>query len=275
MSNKKNKFKAACLQMTTGCDLDESISFLREKLTLAKEMGADVVVTPEQTLLMEKNSKTLFSKISYPDDDNGLKKLQSLIRELELIVIVGSISIKYSDNLAYNRTYAFDANGEIIGTYDKIHMFDVELSTKERYFESNTFKPGDKLSIIDLPWCKFGLSICYDLRFPSLYRNLAQKGASVIIVPSAFTVKTGRAHWETLLKARAIETGCFIIAPAQVGKHQNGRETYGNSMIISPWGEILSHLKDDNYIGIAEINLQEVESYRKMIPSINQNYDYN
>ncbi|MEL0231984.1 MAG: carbon-nitrogen hydrolase family protein [Hyphomicrobiales bacterium] len=275
MSNKKNKFKAACLQMTTGCDLDESISFLREKLTLAKEMGADVVVTPEQTLLMEKNSKTLFSKISYPDDDQGLKKLQSLIRELELIVIVGSISIKYSDNLAYNRTYAFDANGEIIGTYDKIHMFDVELSTKERYFESNTFKSGDKLSIIDLPWCKFGLSICYDLRFPSLYRNLAQKGASVIIVPSAFTVKTGRAHWETLLRARAIETGCFIIAPAQVGKHQNGRETYGNSMIISPWGEILSHVKDDNYIGIAEINLQEVESYRKMIPSINQNYDYN
>jgi len=261
--------------MTTGCDLDESISFLREKLTLAKEMGADVVVTPEQTLLMEKNSKTLFSKISYPDDDNGLKKLQSLIRELELIVIVGSISIKYSDNLAYNRTYAFDANGEIIGTYDKIHMFDVELSAKERYFESNTFKPGDKLSIIDLPWCKFGLSICYDLRFPSLYRNLAQKGASVIIVPSAFTVKTGRAHWETLLRARAIETGCFIIAPAQVGKHQNGRETYGNSMIISPWGKILSHVEDDNYIGIAEINLQEVESYRKMIPSINQNYDYN
>jgi len=261
--------------MTTGCDLNESISFLRDKLINAKEMGVDIVVTPEQTLLMEKNSKALFSKISYPDDDKGLKKLQSLIRELELIVIIGSISIKYSDNLAYNRTYAFDANGEIIGTYDKIHMFDVELTSEERYFESNTFKPGNKLSIIDLPWCKFGLSICYDLRFPGLYRNLAQKGASVIIVPSAFTVKTGRAHWETLLKARAIETGCFIIAPAQVGKHQNGRETYGNSMIISPWGEILSCVENGNHIGVAEINLQEVESYRKMIPSINQNYDYN
>lgn len=275
MNSKKNKFKAACLQMTTGCDLNKSLSFLREKLTHAKDMGVDIVVTPEQTLLMEENSKALFSKISYPNDDEGLKKIQSLIKELELIVIIGSISIKHSDNLAYNRTYAFDSNGEIIGTYDKIHMFDVELSSEEKYFKSNTFKPGNKLSIIDLPWCKFGLSICYDLRFPGLYRKLAQKGASVIIVPSAFTVNTGRAHWETLLKARAIETGCFIIAPAQIGKHQNGRETYGNSMIISPWGKILSCVEDGNYIGVAEINLQEVESYRKMIPSINQNYDYN
>ena len=272
--SKNCKFRVACIQMTTGTKISENLSVLETRLFEAKEMGADFIVTPEQTLLMAENKDSLFENISHEDRDFGLRELKDIIKKLGLFVIIGSISIKYNEDLALNRTYAFNPNGDIIGFYDKIHMFDVNLSDGEKYHESKIYKPGTKLSLVSLPWCDVGLTICYDLRFPELYRKLAQKGASVIIVPSAFTVTTGEAHWHTLLRARAIETGCFIMAPAQVGKHENGRISYGCTMIVSPWGEIISEITDEESVALADIDITMVENFRKKIPSVNQNNYY-
>ena len=270
----KNKFKVACLQMTTGMDINKNLSILYKKMKKAKARGADLIITPEQTLLMAKNKKQLFDQISIEEDDFGLSKIKEIVRELSVYTIIGSISIKYDNKFALNRSYAFDSEGKIINFYDKIHMFDVKINANEKYFESSTYKPGRVLSSVELPWGICGLTICYDLRFPYIYRELAQKGAKFITVPSAFTVKTGQAHWHTLLRARAIETGCFIFAPAQIGIHENGRKTYGHSLIISPWGDIISEAKDNDDMIIAECDTYEVALMRKKIPSINQNYDY-
>ncbi|MDG2186947.1 MAG: carbon-nitrogen hydrolase family protein [Hyphomicrobiales bacterium] len=269
-----NKFKVACLQMTTGTNIADNLSILSKRLKIAKDMGANLIITPEQTLLMAENKTQLFNQISNEKEDFGLKEIRKIIKHLGVFVIIGSLSIKYNNQLALNRSYAFDSMGEVIGFYDKIHMFDVKISDEESYFESNTYKPGEKLSIINLPWGMCGLSICYDLRFPNLYRQLAQKGAKFITVPSAFTITTGKAHWHTLLRARAIETGCYIFAPAQIGFHENGRKTYGHSLIVSPWGNIISEAKIGDQMAFAEIDTDEVELYRKKIPTINQNYDY-
>ncbi|MGI9313051.1 MAG: carbon-nitrogen hydrolase family protein [Alphaproteobacteria bacterium] len=270
----KNKFKVACLQMTTGMDINKNLSILYKKMKKAKARGADLIITPEQTLLMAKNKKQLFDQISIEKDDFGLSKIKEIVREFSVYTIIGSISIKYDNKFALNRSYAFDPEGKIINFYDKIHMFDIKINANEKYFESNTYKPGRVLSSVELPWGICGLTICYDLRFPYIYRELAQKGAKFITVPSAFTVKTGQAHWHTLLRARAIETGCFIFAPAQIGIHENGRKTYGHSLIISPWGDIISEAKDNDDMIIAECDTYEVALMRKKIPSINQNYDY-
>ena len=272
--SKNCKFRVACIQMTTGTKISENLSVLETRLYDAKEMGADFIVTPEQTLLMAENKDSLFENISFEDRDFGLRELRDIIKKIGLFVIIGSISIKYNEDLALNRTYAFNPNGDIIGFYDKIHMFDVNLSDGEKYHESKIYKPGEKLSLVSLPWCDVGLTICYDLRFPELYRKLAQKGASIIIVPSAFTVTTGEAHWHTLLRARAIETGCFIMAPAQVGKHENGRISFGRTMIVSPWGEIISEITDEESVALADIDITMVENFRKKIPSVNQNNYY-
>ncbi len=269
-----SKFKVACVQLTTGTDVSESLDLLEKHLLTAKRQGADLVVTPEQTLLMAKDKFSLFQNISYEDKDFGLRKLKEIIKEVGLFVIIGSISIKYSEDLALNRTYVFNPDADIVGIYDKIHMFDVSLNDGEKYHESKLYQPGEKLSVVSLPWCDVGLTICYDLRFPDLYRKLAQKGASIIVVPSAFTVTTGEAHWHTLLRARAIETGCYVLAPAQVGKHENGRVTYGHTMIISPWGEIISEITGEQSIAFADVDISLVENFRKKIPSINQNNYY-
>lgn len=271
---KKNKFKVACLQMTTGMDINQNLSTLYKKMKKAKAHGADLIITPEQTLLMTKNKTQLFNQISIEKDDFGLSKIKEIVRELKVYTIIGSISIQYDNEFALNRSYAFDCEGKVISFYDKIHMFDIKINANEKYLESRTFKPGKLLSIVDLPWGICGLTICYDLRFPNMYRKLAHKGAKFITVPSAFTVKTGHSHWHTLLKARAIETGCFIFAPAQIGIHENGRKTYGHSLIISPWGDIISEAEDNDDMVIAECDVNEVELIRKKIPSINQNYDY-
>ena len=272
--SKNHNFRVACIQMTTGTRISENLSVLENRLHEAKEKGADLIVTPEQTLLMAKNKDSLFENISYADKDFGLRELRVIVKRVGAFVIVGSISIKYNEDLALNRTYAFNPDGDIIGFYDKIHMFDVSLSDGEEYHESKIYQPGKKLSLVSLPWCDIGLTICYDLRFPELYRKLAQKGASLIVVPSAFTVTTGEGHWHTLLRARAIETGCFILAPAQVGKHENGRVSYGHTIIISPWGEIISEIKDQESIAFADIDITMVENFRKKIPSVNQNNYY-
>ena len=181
----KNKFKVACLQMTTGMDINKNLSILYKKMKKAKARGADLIITPEQTLLMAKNKKQLFDQISIEKEDFGLSKIKEIVKELSVYTIIGSISIKYDNKFALNRSYAFDSEGKIINFYDKIHMFDIKINTNEKYFESNTYKPGRILSSVELPWGICGLTICYDLRFPYIYRELAQKGANFITVPSS------------------------------------------------------------------------------------------
>ena len=269
-----NRFKVACIQMNTGMDISKNLDNLQKKMEFAANSGANLIVTPEQTLLMAKNKAHLKANIEYEDSDFGLRAIKQITSQIGVHVIIGSLSIKFNDKYALNRSYALDPRGTVLGCYDKIHMFDVKISEKEVYFESNTFKSGNKLSLVELPWGVCGLTICYDIRFPVLYRKLAQYGAKIITIPSAFTKTTGEAHWHVLLKARAIETGCFILAPAQIGVHENGRETYGHSLIVSPWGEILAEANINDDFIISEIDLKDVDLFRKKIPSINQNYDY-
>jgi deaminated glutathione amidase len=270
-----SNFKVACVQLSTGTDITTNLPPVLELIRSAKDNGADLIITPEQTLLMANSKKQLFNQISYEEEDKSIAVFCDLALELKVFLIIGSLSIKIDDYRAVNRSYIINNNGKIIGHYDKIHMFDVQLESGETYHESSTFESGKKISIIDVPWGKIGLTICYDLRFPGLYKSIATRGARFITVPSAFTKYTGSAHWHVLLRARAIETGCFIFAPAQVGKHQNGRETYGHSLIVSPWGEILAEAMNDNpcFI-IADINTEEVMNSRNKIPAWSYGCDY-
>lgn len=269
-----SSFKVACIQLTTGTNIDLNLSHVVELIKSAKYSGANLIITPEQTLLMAKSKEQLFDKISYEDDDKSILTFCDLALELNIFLIIGSLSIKINDYHAVNRSYIINNNGKIIGSYDKIHMFDVQLEAGENYHESNTFKSGKKISLTDTPWGKIGLTICYDLRFSGLYKSIAMRGAKFITIPSAFTKHTG-AHWHVLLRARAIETGCFIFAPAQVGKHENGRETFGHSLIVSPWGEILAEAVNDNpcFI-IADIDIEKVTEVRNKIPAWSHECDY-
>ena len=272
--SKNHQFRVACIQMTTGTKISENLSILETRFQEAKEKGADFIVTPEQSLLMAENKASLFENISYEDEDFGLRKLRGIVKKVGLFVIVGSISIKYNEDLALNRTYAFNPDGDIIGVYDKIHMFDVTLSDGEKYHESKIYKPGKKLSLVSLPWCDVGLTICYDLRFPELYRKLAQKGASVIIVPSAFTVTTGEAHWHVLNRARAIENGAFVISACATGSIDGGGECYGHSLVIDPWGNVLADGGVGSRVVSAKINLADVKDTREKNPSLNHDRDF-
>ena len=266
--SKNHQFRVACIQMTTGTKISENLSILETRFQEAKEKGADFIVTPEQSLLMAENKASLFENISYEDEDFGLRELRGIVKRVGLFVIVGSISIKYNEDLALNRTYAFNPDGDIIGVYDKIHMFDVKLPNGEIYEESKKFQAGNSLKIHNLPWGKIGLTICYDLRFPLMYRKLTKDGAIFISVPSAFTKNTGERHWHILLKARAIENMCYIFAPAQTGIHPNQRETYGHSLIISPDGEVLAEKKDGEGILLADVDTDLVTRLRAQIPSL-------
>ena len=184
------------------------------------------------------------------------------------------MSIKLGDNRIANRSFLFSDTGEIVARYDKIHLFDVDLPTGESHRESDLVRPGEEAVVAETPWAIIGLSICYDLRFAYLYRDLAKAGASILTVPAAFTVPTGKAHWETLLRARAIETGSFVLAPAQCGEHEGGRQTYGHSLIIGPWGEVLADAGEDTGFIIAELDLSAVEKAREAIPALKHDRAY-
>jgi predicted amidohydrolase len=262
------KFRAALVQMRTSrnvkANIDEAVRLVRE----AKALGADYVQTPEQTSLMELDRASLFSHIVEEEHDPALAALRELAHELKLYLHIGSLAVKVSPDKAANRTFFIDPNGEIIARYDKIHMFDVNLPNGESYRESNTYRPGEAAVVVALPFAKIGLSICYDVRFPALYRALAEAGADVITVPAAFTKQTGEAHWHLLLRARAVETGCFVLAAAQGGKHENGRETFGNSLAVDPWGRVIAEAGIEPGVTIADIDLSLVAEARKRIPAL-------
>lgn len=269
------KFRAALVQLRSGQTISENIAIAKKYITQAAQYGAEYILTPENTSLMELRTAPLFSAIEPEENNSSLITFQDLAKELRVWLHIGSLAVKLSETTAANRSFVISPEGQIVARYDKIHMFDVELPNGENYRESKNYAPGDKAVLAQLPWAKFGLTICYDLRFPHLYRALAQAGAHIITVPSAFTEQTGRAHWHVLLRARAIETGCYIFAAAQGGQHENGRSTYGHSLIVTPWGETLTQMGQNPGWVCADIDLQAVEKARAQIPSLQHDRAFN
>ena len=262
------KFKAAMIQMRSGltpaANVDSAVKLIGE----AKGAGADYVQTPEMTNILAAKREQLFGAITSEEHDASLAAFRELARQHKIYVHVGSLAIKASPEKAANRAFLIDPRGEIVARYDKIHMFDVDLARGESYRESNNYRPGELAVSADLPWGRLGVTICYDLRFPHLYRALAEGGASFLAIPSSFTKQTGEAHWHVLMRARAIENGAFVFAAAQGGAHENGRETYGHSMIVDPWGRVLAEGDTEPGVVIAEIDPAEVAAVRARIPSL-------
>jgi predicted amidohydrolase len=262
------KLTVGLVQMRSGLEpranCDAAIALIRE----AKASGAEYVQTPEMTNIMEVKRERLFANLVIEEGDPTLAAMREVARALGIYVHIGSLAIKISPDRAVNRALLIDPKGEIAARYDKIHMFDVDLAGGESYRESNSYRPGDIAVTTDLPWGRLGVSICYDLRFPALYRALAEAGATILTVPSAFTRQTGEAHWHVLLRARAIENGCFVLASAQGGKHENGRETYGHSLIVDPWGRILAEGGTEPGVVMGTLDLAEVAAARGRIPSL-------
>ncbi len=261
-------FAAALVQMRTGLLPADNLVQAMRLIRQAKDKGADYVLTPEVSNVMQENRKALFDLLASEDDDLSLKAFRELALELKIYLHIGSLALKASPERACNRSFLIGPDGEIIARYDKIHMFDIDLGNGESYRESANYQPGENAVIADLPWGRIGLTICYDLRFPDLYRALAEAGASFITVPAAFTKKTGEAHWHALLRARAIENGCYIFAAAQGGTHENKRETFGHSLIVDPWGTIIAEGGVEPGVTLAQIDPAKVASVRKSIPSL-------
>ena len=261
-------FTAGLVQMRSGlspqANLDAAVKLIGE----AKAGGADYVLTPEMTNILELKRERLFAAIVAEESDASLAAFQELARKLGIFLHVGSLAIKLSADKAANRSFLIDRHGEIVARYDKIHMFDVDLANGESYRESRNYRPGEIAVVTDLPWGRLGLTVCYDLRFPALYRALAEAGSSYLAIPSAFTRQTGEAHWHVLNRARAIENGAFVLAAAQGGKHENGRETFGHSLVVDPWGRILAEGGTEPGVVLATIDPAEAAAARGRIPSL-------
>jgi deaminated glutathione amidase len=261
-------FTAGLVQMRSGlspqANLDAAVRLIED----AKSAGADYVLTPEMTNILEIKRERLFATIAPEENDPTLAALRELARKLGIFLHVGSLAIKVLPEKAANRSFLIDRNGDIAARYDKIHMFDVELDGGESYRESRSYRAGEIGVAADLPWGRLGLTICYDLRFPALYRALAEAGCSFLAIPSAFTKQTGEAHWHVLIRARAIENGAFVLAAAQGGKRENGRETFGHSLIVDPWGRILAEGGTEPGVILAAIDPAEVTAARAKIPSL-------
>jgi deaminated glutathione amidase len=263
-----SKFVVGLIAMRSGRDPQTNLDALLAAIDQAKRGGAEYVLTPEMTNIMEVKRERLFANILPDESDPTLATLRAVARKLGIFIHIGSLAIKASPEKAVNRSFLIDRKGEIVARYDKIHMFDVDLGSGESYRESNSYRAGELAVVADLPWGRIGLTVCYDLRFPALYRALAEAGASFLAIPSAFTRQTGEAHWHVLMRARAIENGCFVFAAAQGGKHENGRETFGHSLIVDPWGRILAEGGTEPDVVLAEIDAAEVAAARAKIPSL-------
>jgi predicted amidohydrolase len=261
-------FTAACVQLASDIEPEANLRAAAEAIRRARDAGADFVLTPETTDMMEMKRRDAFAKARGEAEHPGLAQLRDLAGELGCWLLIGSLVVRLSDERLANRSFLIDPAGQVAARYDKIHMFDVEVPDGQSYRESKAYQPGGAAVLADLPWGRLGLTVCYDLRFPQLYRALAQAGAEVLTVPSAFTRLTGRAHWHVLLRARAIETGSFVLAPAQCGETSQGRQTYGHSLIVAPWGEVLAEAGEDPGVILAEIDPARVAEARRMIPAL-------
>lgn len=262
-------FKAALVQMRSSDDMAANIADASAMIREAAGKGAAYIQTPENTCLMAPDGGAKLS-LTFPEDkDPALPAFRKLAEELGVWLHIGSLAIKVSDTHVANRSFLISPKGEIAARYDKVHLFDVDLPNGEVYRESSTVAPGDSLVTAELPWGRLGLSICYDLRFPQLHRALAKEGAEILSVPAAFTWKTGSAHWHVLLRARAIEAGAFVIAPAQTGTHDQGRRTWGHSLIVDPWGTVLADAGEPaNTVVTADLDLDRVAEARAAIPAL-------
>lgn len=266
--------KVALIQLNAGPDIAENLKVTESFIRQAAAQGARLILTPENTCHIRAPA-TEKLKSSLPEQGHPvLQRFSELSRELGVWLIAGSLSIRLSDSKMANRCFVFDANGDIVAKYDKIHLFDVDLPTGESHRESAVFEPGQQAVTVAMPTATLGLAICYDLRFAALFRDLAQAGAGILTVPAAFTVPTGQAHWHTLLRARAIENGAFVLAPAQCGTHQGDRKTYGHSLIVDPWGVVLAEGGDAPGVVMADLDLAAVAKARAAIPSLRHDRAY-
>ena len=267
-------FTAACIQFTAGPDPEPNLRKVTELARQARDAGADLIMTPEATNFIEAGKRRR-DKARREADDPFLAGMREFACESGAWVLLGSLVIdpagepgSEGEQRLANRSFLIDSAGAIVARYDKIHMFDIDLPGGESYRESNAYRPGGGTVVAETPWGRLGLTVCYDVRFPHLYRTLAQAGADMLTVPSVFTVPTGRAHWHVLLRARAIENGCFVFAPAQWGEHTGGRKSYGHSLIVDPWGEVLADAGEGEGIVTARIDPDRILEARRMVPSL-------
>jgi deaminated glutathione amidase len=261
-------FKVGLVQLRSGLVPAANLEAATRLIEQARSEGADYIQTPEMTNILAVERERLFASILPEDSDPSLARFRELARKLGLHLHIGSLAIKLSPERAANRSFLIDPQGEIAARYDKIHMFDVDLAGGESYRESRSYRPGELGVVADLPWGRLGLTICYDLRFPALYRALAEAGSSFLAIPAAFTRQTGEAHWHVLVRARAIENGCYVFAATQGGRHENGRETFGHSLVVDPWGRILAEGGTEPGVVLAEIDPVAVAAVRAKIPSL-------
>jgi len=268
MSLQRQSFRAALVQLCSGRDVERNLVDATALIREAVGQGAQYVQTPEITTLMEMERGRLFAAVRPEEGNPAVARFAALAQELGIWLHVGSMAVLLGNGKIANRSLLFGPDGAIQARFDKLHMFDVELPGGESYHESRSYQAGSAGVLADLPWGSLGLTVCYDLRFPHLYRALAKAGADFLAIPSAFTRQTGAAHWHVLIRARAIENGCFVLAAAQAGRHESGRETYGHSLIVSPWGDVIAEADAQVGVIVAEIGSGEVEKARRRIPSL-------
>ena len=269
-----SKLRIACIQTNSSPNPEENIAIVSVLIREACAAGAELITTPEVVGMLEPDRIAALSKAQSEEKHQVLSAFQELALELGIWLLIGSISIKVSDTKLSNRSFLINPNGEVIARYSKIHMFDVKVGDGHQYLESKTYEPGSKAVIAETPWGLMGLTICYDIRFPNLFRDLAKAGAKVIFSPAAFTRVTGEAHWHVLQRARAIENGCYIVSPAQVGTHANNRKTFGHSLIVNPWGEVLADGGTETGFIVSELDLGAVDICRSKVPSLYNDQAY-
>jgi predicted amidohydrolase len=262
------QFRAALVQLRSGRAVEPNLAQAEVLIRRAVQGGAVYIQTPENTALMELAPELVLEAAQTEERSKPLARLRSLAAELGAWLHLGSLAVRVDAEHVANRSYLIDPEGGIAARYDKLHLFDVDLAGGESYRESQYYRPGARAVAVELPFGRLGMSICYDLRFPALYRALATAGAEFIAVPSAFTRQTGEAHWRVLLRARAIETGCYLLAATQGGLHENGRSTFGHSMVVSPWGEVIAEAGEDPGVVFADLDLAKVEEARHRIPAL-------
>jgi len=272
--------RAALVQLRSSDDPAANLPVTEGLIREAASGGAGLILTPECTNIVSASRTRQRDVLAPEDDDATLHRLRDVSAELAVWLVIGSLLLRSgdADERFVNRCFVLGPDGGIRARYDKIHMFDVDLPDGESYRESTAFRPGAAAVVADTAGARLGLSICYDLRFPALYRDLARAGAQVLTIPSAFTVPTGKAHWRALLRARAIETGCFVLAPAQSGQHDatdgRSRRTYGHSLAVNPWGEVIADAGEPTGVTLVELDLAEVAEARRRIPSLGHGRDY-
>lgn len=266
--------RLACVQVNAGNDMAANLEAAAILARAAHKDGANFIAFPECVSMIEMGRDAVLARAAPEESHPALAAFTDLAAELGVWLLGGTLSVKLDEDRIANRSYMIDSAGKVRAQYDKIHMFDVDLEGGESYRESATYRPGEAATLTETPWGMLGMTVCYDLRFPHLYRDLAQAGAVLLSVPSAFTRPTGRAHWEILLRARAIENGAYVFAPAQCGEHPHGRLTYGHSMIIDPWGDIMAEAGEEPGYIVADIDVAKIGDVRRSLPSLTHDRSY-